>query len=86
MKLRHGLTQADSFAHSRHNLIGDFVGPLGAASQNVVDIRFVTQDFVAPFSHRLEVLPQFFKKFFLEIAVAGAALFESVAQICNFRL
>ena len=64
------LTQAHSFANAVHDLIGNFVGALRAAGEDIVDIRFVLENFFTAFAHRREIFPEFFEQLFLEIAVA----------------
>ena len=42
------------------------------------------QNFFAAFAHRREIFPEFFEQLFLEIAVAGAAFFKSLAHVRDF--
>ena len=76
--------QTDGGADARHDFAGDFVGALGAAGEDVVDVGFVGQDFLPAFAHWGKILPHFFEEFFLEIAITSAAFFESLTHPCNF--
>ena len=67
------LTQADCFADAFHDLLGNFVGAFCAVGKDVVDVRFVIQNFFAAFAHRRKILPQFIEELFFEIAVTSAA-------------
>ena len=68
------LTQAHSFANAVHDRVGNFVGATRAAGEDIVDVRFVFENFFTPFAHRRKIVSQFLKQLPLEIGVAGAAL------------
>ena len=53
------LTQAHSSANAVHDLIGNFVGVPRAAGEDIVDIRFVLENFFTAFAHRREIFPEF---------------------------
>src|SRR5438046_863711 len=53
-------TQAHSFANAVHHLIGNFVGAPRTAGEDIVDIRFVLENFFTALAHRCEILPEFF--------------------------
>ena len=76
--------QSDRLANPLYDLICYFVRALGATPENVVDVRFVGQDFFAAFAHRGEIFPKLLEKLFLEIAVTGTAFLESFAHASDF--
>ena len=64
------LAQTYRFADAFHHLVRDFISASRAFFQNVVDVRFIGQDFFAAFAHWREIFPKFLENLFLEIAVA----------------
>ena len=80
-----GPYEAHGFADAIHDLIGDFVGALGAFGEDVVDVRFVLENFFPAFAHWREIFPEFLEQLFLEIAVASSAFYESFAHVWRFH-
>ena len=71
---RNPVTSADHALRTRFiDLIRYFISASRAFFQNVIDVRFVCQNFLAAFAHRREIFPKFFEKLFLEIAVTCSA-------------
>src|SRR5438552_570394 len=65
---------------------GEFLLHRLASVEDIVDIRFVGEDFFAAFAHWGEIFPKLLEQFPLEIAVTGAAFLKSFAHVGDFVL
>ena len=80
------LTQAHSFANTANDLICDFVSADRSAGEDIIDVRFILENFFTTFAHRAEIFPEFFEQLLFEVAVASTAFYKSVTHLCDFSL
>ncbi len=78
------MLQSDSGTNALHDLIGNFVCPLSATREDIVNVRFVSEDFFPALAHRRQIIPELLEKLLFEIAIANAAFLKLFPYSLDF--